>query len=65
MSDVEKVMFILDLHRWKTFYREGEGLECECGALITGQMPDEYYHSPLDEAFRRHIAEAAVQALHE
>jgi len=61
MSDIEKVMAALDVHRWKR--HNGNELECECGAVVTGEQPGEYYHSPLDEAFRRHIAQAVVEAL--
>jgi hypothetical protein len=60
-EEVLLVMAVLDLHRWKT--HNGHTLECECGVIITAEMPGEYYHSPLDEAFRRHIAEAAVECL--
>ena len=61
MSDIEKVMGVLDVHRWKTY--KDDTLECECGEIITGKTEGEYYHSPLDEAFRRHIAEAVVADL--
>ena len=71
MADVDKVMAVLDVHRWKTM--KGHSLTCECGvvltlddsALVPEDMSSEFYHSPLDEAFRRHIAEAVVAALRE
>lgn len=65
-EEVDLVMEVLDIHRWKTF--NGSTLMCECGAQIGGdrqEAPEEFFHSPLDDQFRRHIAELVVQALHE
>jgi hypothetical protein len=62
-EEVLTVMETLDLHRWKS--HNGSSLTCECGVVVLGDKPDEYYHSPLDEAFRRHIAEAIMADLPE
>jgi hypothetical protein len=59
VTDTEKVMDVLDIHRWKV--HGGNSLTCECGAvLVAEEEPTEFYHSKLDELFRRHIAEAVV-----
>ncbi|WP_146843019.1 hypothetical protein [Cellulomonas composti] len=55
---VERAARALDEHRWKSM--SVRSAECECGEIITGD--DSLTEFPADEAFRRHLARAALAA---
>lgn len=59
LADSDKIMKVLDYHRWKTM--RVDTVQCECGIILKG--PDTLAEFPADEAFRRHLANEVKRAL--
>ena len=55
---ITAAMAALATHRWKTM--GVASVECECGVIISGQK--DLTEFPADEAFRRHLAQALLEA---
>lgn len=57
-EEVEAAAGALGVHRWKSF--SVSSVECECGEILHGDPS--LISFPADEAFREHLAHAALTA---
>lgn len=57
----EKIMQVMDVHRWKSM--GVSSVQCECGEVCYGD--ESLTQFPADEAFRRHVADEVMKAIHD